>query len=248
MQQLLILLGIPLLTGLFIFVFWQRIRTGRPVGLRPLSGYTALKGQVGWAVESGSRQHIGLGQAGLTNPANPTTLAGTAVLSHLAQEGYINGIPPLVTVGEGTILPLAHECLRYAYQQADAPPNVRHERPEFVAPDTAPFIYAGGVSNVIKQERVISNVMVGRFGPELSIVNEAAERLQVDQVIGSDNLIALAVAVTATEDVLVGEELLVAGAYLERRNTQLASLQAQDLLRWLISLAILGIAVYQFIQ
>lgn len=248
MEALFVLLGTILITALLLLFFWQRIRAGRRVQLRPLSGYIALKGQVGWAVESGSRQHVGLGQAGLTNPANPTTLAGTAVLSHMAQEGYTNGIPPLVTVGEGTILPLAHESLRYAYEEAGRPSNVRHERPEFVAPDTAPFIYAGGVSNVIKQEKVISNVMVGRFGPELTIVNEAADRLQVDQVIGSDNPVALAIATTATQDVLIGEELLASGAYLERRNTQLASLQTQDVLRWLISLTILGIAIYQFIR
>lgn len=247
MEQLLVI-AIVLLTGVLLLVFRRLLITGRPVGLRPLLAYASLKGQIGRAVESGSRLHISLGQAGFTNPANPTTLAGTAVLDHLAREGYENGIPPLASVGEGTILPVAQESLRHAYIEAGSPKGVKLETAEFIAHETDSIAYMGGVSNLIHKQKLISNIMVGQFGPEIAIVSEAAQYHQVDQVIGSDNPLAMAVAYTATPNILVGEELLAAAAYLDRQPGQMARLLTQDVLRWVVVLLILGIAVYGLIQ
>ena len=58
---------------------------------------------------------------------------------------------------------------------------------------------------------------------------------------------ALAVAMTVTEDVLIGEELFATSAYLEGKPSQIASLQLQDILRWVVVLFILGTAVYQLV-
>lgn len=78
-------------------------------------------------------------------------------------------------------------------------------------------------------------------------MTEAANRRRVAQVVGSDDPVALAVATAATGNVLIGEEMLVAGAYLQGRRSQLASVQLQDILRWIVALAVLGVAVYQFV-
>jgi hypothetical protein len=66
-------------------------------------------------------------------------------------------------------------------------------------------------------------------------------------VIGTDNPGALAVAAAVTDHLLIGEELFAAGAYLEGKPAQVASLQLQDLLRLIIILAILGLAVSRLI-
>ena len=66
-------------------------------------------------------------------------------------------------------------------------------------------------------------------------------------VIGTDDPTALAVAVTVTDDVLIGEELFATSAYLEGKASQIASLQLQDILRWIVVLFILGTAVYQLV-
>jgi hypothetical protein len=67
---------------------------------------------------------------------------------------------------------------------------------------------------------------------------EAASRQAIDQVVGTDDPTALAVATAATDNVLIGEELFATSAYLEGSASQVASLQLQDILRWIVVLFI----------
>jgi hypothetical protein len=231
-----------------IFVVSRRLQQGGPgPTLRPLSGYTALKGQVGRAIESASKLHISLGRAGLTEPFSPASIAALSVLNRLAEDGCANDTPPLTTVGNGTLLPLAENNLRHAAAYAGSSLGIPPGTVRFIASEADPFAYAAGVAAVIQQEKVLGNVMVGRFGQELAIVTEVAGRHNVHQVIGSDDPLALAVAAPVTGNIMIGEELLAAPAYLEGRPHQLASLQVQDVLRLLLSATILGLALYRLI-
>lgn len=233
---------------LMLFLLRQRLEGGRSeVYLRPLSGFQALKGQVGRAIESGRQLHVTLGQASLIGTAAPTSVAAGRVLDDLAKDGCANSTPPLVTVGEGTLLPLAQDSLRHAYEAAERKEDIELHQAVFVAHDTDRFAYAGGVSVEVLQGDVISSVLVGRLGPELILMTDAGSRKEVEQVVGTDDPVALAVAAAATDNLLIGEELLAAGAYLEGSAGQLATLQLQDILRWIIALVMLGIAVYQFV-
>jgi hypothetical protein len=225
----------------------RSIRAGRAVVLRPLRGYEGLKGQLGRAIESGSQLHVTLGQASLISNASPTSIAAAQILAHLAKDGCANNTPPLVTVGEGTLLPIAQANMQAAYQQAGQPGEFDDTLTQFVAHETDPFAYGGGVAAAIQENRVASNVMVGRFGIETAIIAEAANRKNIDQVIGTDAPVAMALATAVTDNLLIGEELLAAGAYLEGTPSQIASLQLQDILRWLIVIAILGVTIFQFV-
>lgn len=247
-MSLIITVGVAAVTGVLLLILTQRLRAGRQTDLRPLAGYAALEGQVGRAIETGSQLHITLGQGSLVSVANPTSVAALQVLDHLAEEGCANSTPPLVTVGEGTLLPIAQDSLRYAYEQAGRPTDFRPGLAQFIAPETAPFAYAGGVTNVLHQNRVISNVMVGRFGQELAVMGEAATRQELGQVVGTDDPTALALAIAVTNNVLIGEELFAAGAYLEGQPSQIASLQVQDILRVIIIVVIIGLVVYQLVN
>ncbi len=229
-------------------VLWsRRLAQQEEPTLRPLSGYTALKGQVGQAIESASKLHISLGRASLTGAANPTSVAALAVLERLAAEGCANDTPPITTVGDGTLLPLAENTLRRAADNAESAAGIPPGTMQFIASRTDAFAYAGGVASVIQQQKILGSVMVGHFGQELAIVTEVAGRSQVQQIIGSDDPLALAVAAPITDNFLIGEELLAAPAYLEGKPDQVASLQIQDVLRILLSLTILGLAVYRLV-
>ena len=221
-----------------LLLLTRSIQAGRPYALRPLKGFEGLQGQIGRAIESGNQLHLTLGQASLAGQAAPTSVAAGQVLDHLARDGCANGTPPLVTVGEGTLLPLAQASLQEAFREAGRPDDFDLVYTQFVAHETDPFAYGGGVA---------SNVMMGRLGPEIAIMSEAAERENVSQVIGTDDPTALAVATAVTEHVLVGEELFAAGAYLDGEPSQVAGLQLQEILRWLVILGILGVALFQII-
>ncbi|MFZ1397920.1 MAG: DUF6754 domain-containing protein [Candidatus Promineifilaceae bacterium] len=242
-----IILAVLLVLSLLLLLLTRSVRAGRTAVLRPLTSYQGLTGQVGRAIESGRQVHLTLGQGSLVGRANPASISAMSVLDNLAKDGCANGTPPLVTVGAGTLLPLAQGSLQHALTQARRSGDFDLSLTQFVAHDTDPFAYSAGVAVLLQQQRVASNIMVGRFGPELAIIAEAANRQNIEQVIGTDDPTALAVAMTVTEDVLIGEELFATSAYLEGKPSQIASLQLQDILRWVVVLFILGTAVYQLV-
>lgn len=246
MTDTILVIVVMLLTAfLMIGSQFYRQRRGGEMGLRPLRAYRTLRTQVGRAIESGRHVHITLGRAELNGPAGPTSVAALTALDHLAVDSCASGVPPLVTVGAGTLLPAAQDSLRQGFAQAGRLSAYSPIQTQFIAPETQPFAYAAGVSNELHHGNVGSNLMLGRFGPELAIMGEAAARANAPQVIGTDDPAALALAQVLTQDVLIGEELLAAGAYLEGKPWQLASLQAQDWLRWGIMVLIFIFAILE---
>lgn len=243
----LLTLSMIVVVMLLLLIFTRRQRNGRSLHLRPLPAVSSLDNQMGEAIESGRQVHISLGQAGLAGAASPTSIAAVHILDHLAQDGCASGTPPLTTVGEGTLLPIAQDSLRGAHQAAGRLAAYKPGMVQFVAVATEPYAFAGGMAAVIQQNKASGNVLVGRFGPEIAITAEAATRQGMSQVIGTDDPTALAVATAVTDHTLIGEELFAAAAYLEGNPGQLASLQTQDMLRAIIIVIILALAILQLI-
>ena len=227
-------------------VFLLLGRRGKTAVLRPLPAYEALDGHIGRAIESDSQLHISLGRASLIDTSSPTSIAALSILSKMANDGCSNGTPPLVTVVDGTLLPIAQESLRFAHdgaKESDDPGLAR-----FIAAQEQPYVYAGGVAVGLQQNKVLSNVLVGKFGAEIGIITESANRQDMEQVIGSDDITAVALGSMVTDNLLIGEELLAAGAYVEGTAAQIASLRAQDVLRVAAIAGLLITAVAQFIK
>jgi hypothetical protein len=241
----LITLAIIAVIAVLLFLLQRSVQAGRRVALRPLPALDGIQAQLGRAIESGSPVHVTLGHAGLVNQAAPTSIAALHILDHLALEGCANSTPPLVTVGEGTLLPVAQDSLRHAFQETGRSGEFAPEQARFIAPETAPFIYAGGAASFLQQDRVTGNIAVGRFGTELALIAEAANNRKLEQLLGTDDPSALAVATAYSPHVLVGEEMLAAGAYLADEPGRVATLQLQDIIRWIIAGAIVLIAIIE---
>ncbi len=230
--------------GLLLLIVAQR-RLGLTPRPRKLEAYDRLALQTGQVIESGSRLHISLGRGTLVGPAAPTSIAALAVLDRLAQESGVADTPPVVTVGEGTLLPAAQDALRRAYELAERPATYPGDVAQFIADPGAPLVYAAGavVAGRIGQAR--SQVLVGRFGAELALLTAPGVRQRVEQIVGSDDPVGLAVAAPVADHLLIGEEILAAPAYVDGRLPQLASLQLQDVARWLLAGMILAYTLYQ---
>ncbi len=240
-------LAIIIAVAVLILLMARRLQAGNLATLRPIMAHKALKGQVGRAVESASRLHVSLGRGNLIGFSSPVSLATMGILDRLAEDGCANDTPPITTVGDGTLLPLAENHLRVASKLAGNGKYLPNDTAQFVASQNDAFAYAGGVTNVIQQEKILGNIMIGHFSQEIGIVTEVAGRKQINQVIGSDDPTALAIATTATDNLMIGEELLVSAAYIEGKSYQIASVQVQDILRVVVGLAILGTAVYKLV-
>lgn len=246
-----LVIGVLLLTTLLLLRTFRRVgndQEGQPWALRPLAGYDALHRQLGLAVESGRRPHLTLGRGPLHTISGPVSVAALQILESMTDAGGKSALTPHVTVGTATLLPAAQDSVRRSYDAAGRGLSFRPGDVEFLADDAFPFTYAAGTTYALSRDDTGSNIAVGHFGEEIAIITEAGHREEVGQVAGTDNPIAMALATAGGAETLWGEELFVAGAYLEGTPLQLASARTQDILRWLLALAILAAAIWQFLS
>lgn len=230
-----------------LYLLSSRIRAGRKIGLRSLDAYTALRRQSAKSVEAGRGLHFSIGRANLAKVSNPSGVAAVSVLDYVNNHAASSDIHPLTTAGDGSMFLAAQDSLRGAYRKVGRISRISPSQTQYIAADDQAMAYAAGASSIVSQGKLKSNLLIGRFGAEIAILTEAAEREGMDQVIGSDDPTALAIAVLATDKVLLGEELFAAGAYLHSEPVQIASLQLQDILRVLAVVGILLVALFNLV-
>ena len=146
--------------------------------------------------------------------------------------------PPVVTSGDASLAILSQDTLQSGYHAAGADEQYRATTGRLTG--LTPFSYAVGTIPIIHDEEVSANVIIGDLGAESALLAEASNRENTDLIAASDDLSAQSIFYVASQDPLIGEELFAAGAYVGAGAAHEASLQVQDILRWLIILAILG--------
>jgi hypothetical protein len=228
-----------ILSSAFVLVYLtRRYRSSPSVGLRNVEAYQALQRQVARAVESGREIHFSLGRGSLGKATNPASLSALSALQKVSEDACASDKPPLVTSGDGTLFVASQDTIRGTYEESGRPSAYQSQTSQFVAPENSPMAYGAAVSAIVNKREHGSNIILGHIGSELAIITEAADREHLEQILGSDDLTALAVAMSVTEDVIIGEELYAAAAYLQGEPAHIASLQLQDILRILVALSI----------
>lgn len=234
------LLGLAalLLLGLTL---WRR---RSPATLRPIEAYERLNRAVGLAVENGTRLHISLGRGNLFTARGGSALAGLAMLRRLAERTSASDRPPIVTSGDASLAILSQDTLRSGYRAAGAEEQYRFSTGRLTG--LTPFSYAAGTMPIEHDENVSANVVIGDLGAESALIAEASDRENSSLIAASDDLSAQAIFYASAQDPLIGEELFAAGAYVGAGAAHDASLQVQDILRWLIIVAILVGSLLKF--
>lgn len=227
----LLLLAAVLLLGLTL---WRR-RT--PAALRVIEAYERLNKSVGIAVENGTRLHISLGRGNLFTARGGSAFAGLAMLRRLTERTSVSDRPPIVTSGDAPLTILSQDTLQAGYRAAGAEEQYRFSTGRLTG--LSPFAYAAGTLPIIRDENVSTNIFIGDFGNEAALLTEEADRENTNLIAASDNLSAQAIFYASAQDPLIGEELFAAGAYVGAGASHEASLNVQDILRWLIILAII---------
>lgn len=245
MEQQILGLAILLITLPLLFYLAARVRTGRLVALRTLHGVDELPGSVGRSAETGQPLHISVGMAGVGGVSTAQTWAGLTLLSELADEAAACDTPLIVTVADATVLPIAQNILRRAYQRNGNPEGYHATDVRFVAP--LPIAYAAGVATLLDQERLSANVMVGSFGLEYVFIGETGADQRLRQIVGAAEPEALPFIEATADHAMIGEEMFAAGAYTTGLPAQIASLLAEDVLRWLVLAGILVAALFKIL-
>jgi len=216
--------------------FWRRRRL--PATLRPIAAFERLNRSVGLAVENGSRLHVSLGRGNLFTARGGSALAGLAMIRRLAERTSVSDRPPIVTSGDASLAILSQDTLQSGYRAAGAEEQYRLNTGRLAG--LSPFSYAAGTLPVTSDETVSTNILMGDFGAESALLAEAADRENSNLIAASDNLSAQSIFYASSQDPLIGEELFAAGAYVGAGASHEASLHTQDILRWLVILAVLG--------
>jgi len=238
---LLILSGLVLVALLIL-----RGKKGPRPSVRPLSAFQNLRAEAGYAAEGGGAVHIALGSGGLYGEDAVASLAGLQVVESLADTAISYNAPPIITVGDPTLLPLAQDILYRAYERNGLAEMYNPGRVRFVAP--SPVAYAAGAANVVVAENVTASMMAGAFGAEVSLIADAGARRDLPQLAAASAPRAIGALYPAIDGLAVGEELYAAGAQMTGERRYLVSLVAQDILRVILVLIILGTAGLAFLN
>jgi hypothetical protein len=219
---------------LVALTLWRRRSPG---SLRLIEAYERLNRSIGLAVENGTRLHISLGRGNLFTTRGGSALAGLAMLRRLSERTSVSDRPPIVTSGDASLAILSQDTLQSGYRAAGTEDQYRFSTGRLAG--LTPFSYAAGTVSTIHDENVSANIFMGDFGTESALLVEASDRENANLIAASDNLSAQAVFYASAQEPLIGEELFAAGAYVGAGTSHEASLNVQDILRWLIILAII---------
>lgn len=219
------------------------IRHKSPPTFRNIPAFDRLKRSIGVSVEDGTRLHISLGRGALQTPQSAPGLAGLAMLRHLTEQTSVSDKPPIVTSGDGALSILSRDTLQAAYRAAGAEDIYRDSTGRLTG--LTPFSFAAGAIPTMRDEDVSANLLIGHFGSEVALLTDTAERTNTIAVAATDGPSAQAVLYATTDEPLIGEELFAAGAYTGADIPHQASLQTQDILRWLIIVALLGGSLFK---
>ena len=236
--------GLLVFAALLLLVL-TLLRRRSPATLRSIDAYDRLNREVGLAVENGTRLHISLGRGNLFTARGGSALAGLAMLRRIAERTSVSDRPPIATSGDASLTILSQDTLQAGYHAAGADEQYRVSTGRVTG--LSPFSYAAGVLPVARDENVSANIVMGDVGAESALIAEVADRENTSLIAASDNASAQAVFYASAQDPLIGEELFAAGAYVGAGASHDASLQVQDVLRWLLILVILGGAALKFL-
>jgi hypothetical protein len=172
-------------------------------------------------------------------------LAGLALLRHIAERTSLSDRPPVAVAGESSLALLAQDTLQAGYRAMGA--GDLYQPSSGRLSGMTPFSAAAGAMPIIRDENVSASMLVGDFGVEAALLADVAERENTFLLGASSDISSQAALFASAQEPLLGEELFATAAYLDSNSSHAASLTVQDVLRWLIILALLAGAALKLI-
>lgn len=229
-----------LLIAALLLIALAIIKRKTPAAFRDIPALMRLRRSAGMAVEEGTRLHVSLGRGNLLGQNGASGLAGLALLRQISEQASISDRPPLSSTGDATLAILSQDTLNSAYKAAGAEELYQPSNGRLTG--LTPFSYAAGTMPLVRTEQISTNVLIGDFGPEVALIVDAADRENALTLGAASDPAGQAVLFATASDPLVGEELFAASAYTGRDPSHRASLQVQDVLRWILIISILAAA------
>ncbi len=237
-------LGLLLDIALLLLVIYY-MRSKKEIHLRRVPGLDAIEEAIGRAAEMGKPVVSSFGIAG--SGFDYWTLAGLAILSHVAEICVKSGVRLIVPTGGSDasliVRPVAEEIVRTAY--------VVQGKPDEFNPDDVPFLsgqqyaYVGGYVGILQRARPAAVIMSGYHASDAMNIAETSNAIGAITISSGAYVSNTAALACASDYILIGEESPAAGAYLSKDPAQRASIRVQDIYKGLaIGLMILGLVLF----
>ncbi|MCM2271286.1 MAG: hypothetical protein NDJ18_01840 [candidate division Zixibacteria bacterium] len=205
---------------------------------RPIAGLRAVDDAIGRATEMARPVVFTPGWGG--DIQRPTTIASMNILGQVAEKTALYDCRLIYPTHDPVIQSVAQEVVRESYARAGFADRFREEDIRFVS--SSQFGYAAAVEGIISRQKPAAVLMLGTFEAESLIIAETGNTVGAIQIAGTDSTIQLAFFIVACDYTLIGEELFAASGYLSNDQAILASVRAQDMLKFVIA-AVLVIAI-----
>jgi hypothetical protein len=225
-----------LFLGSMIFFSLTKDKEEKP-RLRHIPAFRKIKEVIGLTVEEGSQLHVSLGRGGFTSLQSASALAGLSMLQEIIKSSSVCDYPPVASTGNATISILAQDIIQGTSEAISIEGHERSSVGELVG--LTPFSYAVGTLTTIREDRVSANILAGWYGSEVTWLTTAGERQGSPTVAGTTQLPAQAIMYATANEPLIGEELYAVGAYLGEDPMHIASVNTQDVFRWLLVVMII---------
>jgi hypothetical protein len=227
---------------LLFFIAWSGIERGRKLNLRFLPPIKKIRGMVAQSVETGKTVHFSPGTGGLNGQKGTAeALNGITTFAAVAQLSARSKSYMFATGNDALVTLLENDTAQAEYNQAGRSEDYNPTNVQLVTQqDNLPYI--AGVAGLLKNENAGANIMIGRFGAEYMLAGDVADKNNIDQVVGSTQAEAIPLMLLSAghQNTLIGEEVYAAPAYLQGEAAQTAALQAQDIIRVLLIIAIIA--------
>lgn len=219
----------------------------RNIPLRRIGAYEAMQLSASEAVESGRVVHVSYGSSALRDTSTVSAIASAEISFHLALRSVLADKPTIITLSDPISLGLAQDRLRRAYKLRNTLSKYRSTLAHWYPKGPLSFALAAGVGIAMLDEDFSTNILLGRFGPEMMLIAENAIRYDRYLVAQSDQVDGQAVAYVVADAPLIGEEMYAGAAYLDRTPLHTGGVIAQDVLRYLVIAAIIVLAILSFV-
>jgi hypothetical protein len=218
----------------------------RKVNLRPVAAFDAMQRAANEAIELGRGVHVSFGGSALRDNSTLSAISIAEIVYLMADRTMLADYPVITTLTDPITLLLSQDTLRKAYNSRKLLQYEDTQSRWYPAGEGA-LAFAAGASIAMLDQEISTNILAGRFGAEMSILAENAVRYDRGVIAQSDRIDGQAVAFAVSDVPFIGEELYTSAAYLNREPIAIGGVFAQDVMRYLIIAALIGMAVLAFL-
>jgi len=213
------------------------VRRTRRLSQERAPGFARLSGWLGEAIEAGRPLHLSFGSAGIDRENAAVAAAEAELFYHIIKAAGAGDVAPVISTSSSATVPLCHDTIRRAWAGDD-----RRARAQWFPGGARSLAFAAGLTAIMQVEDPAAHILAGSFGPELALILDSADRQGQGSFAVSDQLEGQAIAFAMADEVLIGEQLFSAAAWLSHESTARADASVQDVWRGLL-IALMAILV-----